>query len=205
MSSASSRLLPRRHLAIFCFLWIFGLAPLINAQQLRREALVINVGYETLIKSEKQWQTGWGEFSKDYVNARVLDVVLKVLGPFDPRVKIEWFFIGQDYDAKKLFIYDRGETEGTVRPGGIHVLPYSRDLIANREKSAFAKNGNQLSGRWPWGWALFVSQNGKRVGDAASLHELVDWTDKHREEAPPADKKRSGLPFVPIFAGTKPK
>lgn len=165
---------------------------------LQRGAIVLNVAAEQVVRSESQWQTAWGDFSKDYINARVLVIDLRQLGPGNPQVKVEWFFIGRDHDKKHLFIYDSGETTGSIARGGIKLTPSSRELVSNRSSY---RNG-RLTGQRPWGWSVFVTQNGRALGETASLPELVKWTQEHRGAArKPSPTSRKPVRFVPQALG----
>jgi hypothetical protein len=170
----------------------------VGAQPLKRGAVVLNVLAEQVVRSETQWQTSWGDFSKDYINARILVVDLRQLGPGTSGVKVEWFFIGRDYDKDRLFIYDSGDSEGNIARGGIKLVPRSKELVSNRNSYS---NG-RLTGKRPWGWAVFVTQNGLALAETASVPELVKWARENRSaEVKSRPSSRSPVPFVPQARG----
>lgn len=184
--------------------WLLFLFPcVIVAQPLQRGNVDLRVSYSLQIKSETQWLTSWGDFSKDYINTRLLDITLRQIGGGDPTVRVQWYFIGRDYDAKKLFIYDEGEFTGDIARGGVKLLPYSKELIGTRERLL---GSNRLSGSHPWGWCVVISQNTKLLEEKASVPELIKWTLENRDKTPPPSSPRKplNLKFIPQALGLMP-
>jgi hypothetical protein len=144
--------------------------------------------------------TTWGAFSKDYINTRILEITLNQIGPGDSTVTINWYFIGRDYDAKRLFVYDQGEFTGKINRGGVKLLPYTKELIATREKLF---GGNRLTGSHPWGWCVIVSQNGRPLEEKASIPELIKWTREHLSDSPPVKREPRNLQFIPQALGLR--
>lgn len=183
------------------------------AQQLERNALVLKVAQEQVVHNSTQWQSAWGDFSKDCINARVLVIDLRRLGDGNSIVTVKWYFIGKDFDQGKLFIYDSGESTGNIAKGGVKLAATSRDLVETREQSTELSTDLVLrttrthTGQQPYGWALFVEQDGRAVGETASLPELVAWTQKklEAEEAPPPVKSKRKAKFVPQALGLVPR
>ena len=180
------------------FLFLFPWA--LIAQPLQRGNVDLRVGYETLIKTESQWATGWGEFSRDYLNTRVLDINLRQIGGGDSTVRVQWYFIGRDYDAKSLYIYDSGEFTGDIARGGVKLLPYSKELIGTREKLL---GTNRLTGSHPWGWCVIISQGNRLIEEKASVPELTKWTLDNRDKLSASKplKKSLSLRFIPQAVG----
>jgi hypothetical protein len=173
----------------------------LHAQPLQRNSIVLDVKAEQIVRSETQWSTSWGSFSRDYLNARILVISLKQIGAGDSGVTVRWYYIGRDYTAKKLFIYDAGQAVGEVVPGGVLVVPKSKSLVATREQTI--ASGRRLTGQHPWGWAVTVHQNGTLLAETASTPEMIDWARAHATEAPEPPKKQKPVPvpFIPQGAG----
>lgn len=185
-------------------LWLALFLPgFLLGQPLQRGNVDLRVNYEARIKTETQWANAWGDFSEDYLNSRMLDITLRQIGGGNPAVDVQWYFIGRDHTAGKLYVYDAGEFSGSIARGGVKLLPYSKELVENREKFF---GSNQLSGAHPWGWCVIVSQDGRRLEKKASTPELVQWTLENRDKAlapPPRNKKRPELHFIPQALGIK--
>lgn len=184
--------------------WLLLFLPwVLAAQPLQRGNVDLRVRHEAKIETETQWDSSWGTFSKDYLNSRVLDIALRQIGGGDSTVLVQWYFVGRDYDAKKLFIYDSGEFTGDIAQGGVKLLPYSKKLISTRDKM---RRSNQLTGAHPWGWCVVISQKGRLLEEKASVPEMVQWTLENRDKLPsPVSPKRPlNLRFVPQALGKPP-
>ncbi len=182
------------------FLLLFALLSPALAQPLQRNSVVLNVAAQQIVRSESQWQTSWGSFSRDLLNSRLLIISLYQLGGGDSLVQVKWYFIGRDYDKQQLFIYDSGETEGNIARGGIKLTPSSKQLILNREQTTTF--GRRTTGQHPWGWAVFVTQKGNPIAETASVPELVKWTQNVLlNEPPPAPKTKRPVKFIPQALG----
>lgn len=182
--------------------WIVFLLPcLLAAQTLHRGQVDLRVVYESQITSEDQWRTDWGAFSKDYLNTGILDITLRQIGGPSAPITVTWYFIGHNLTKKKLFIYDSGDFTGNIVRGGVKLLPYSRELIANRE---YWRGRNRLSGAEPWGWAVFITQGGRALEEKGSTPEMIKWVREHRAgEDAPNPSKRENLRFIPQALGAK--
>jgi hypothetical protein len=164
---------------------------------LPRGALNLQVRQEQITANGSNWRTSWGSFSKDLGNKRVLVVNMKVHGQFDPRILVHWYFVGRDLSTNKLTVYSSGERPAVVGTGGAELLIASseirmkseRENIPPREGSISYGNYGSVavqyggktmptkkSGVSPYGWTLIVSQNGRIVGETASMPDLVKWT-----------------------------
>lgn len=170
------------------------------AQPLKPGSVVLRVETEQIVRRETQWSTSWGSFSRDLINARVLVIALRQLGPGQGPVTVRWWFVGRDYDLDVLFIYDSGETTGKIAAGGVKLAPSSRELVLNREQTLLL--GRQTSGQHPWGWCVAVSQDGRLLAETASLPELVEWTKKTLQsgQKPPQRSKRKVEFVAPMSA-----
>ena len=193
--------------------WMLLCSASAHAQPLERNALVLNVGQEQVVHNSTQWQTAWGDFSKECINARVLVIELRRLGEGNALATVKWYFVGRDYDAGKLFIYDSGESTGNIAKGGVKLAATSRDLVQTREQvtqvttDLVLRTTRTHTGQQPLGWAVFVEQDGRAIGEKASVPELVAWTQKELggEEKPAPVKSKRKAPFVPEALGFKPK
>jgi hypothetical protein len=175
------------------------------AQPLARGAVVLNVYSEQVIRSETEWKTSWGTFSKNYLNKRLLVINLRKLGPGDSSVTVKWYFIGRTAGPQgKMFIYDFGERTGSIAEGGVLIKPYSKELVFNREQTS--SRGSQSSGAKPWGWAVFVEQNGNQLWETASIPELVPWTTENREKIKRSPSESiPEIAFEPVFPSQRGK
>ncbi len=154
------------------------------------------------MRSETQWQTAWGSFSRDLLNSRVLIISLRQLGAGYSNVKVKWYFIGRDYDKELLFIYDSGETDGMIARGGVRLAPASKELVLNREQTTLL--GRRTTGQHPWGWAVFITQGETQLAERASVPELVQWTrDALRKEPAPRKVSKRPVAFVPQAMGSR--
>lgn len=171
-------------------------APELRAQPLRRGSIVLNVSSEQVIRSETQWQTSWGSFSRDFLNSRILIVDIKKIGAGDATVRLEYYFIGKDHDSRSLFVYSSGAVAGYVKAGGVKVIPRSTVLLSNRTN---VSGSNRLSGRVPWGWGVFVTQNGRLLAEQANLPEVLDWLRANRPEVRSSDQPGYRPKFIPNF------
>lgn len=175
------------------------LAPAAYAQPLKKGSIVLDVRNEQIVRNETAWRTAWGSFSRDCINSRVLEIKLRQLGPGTPSVHVRWYFIGRDYDAERLYIYDSGETSGRIAPGGSTIAPISKELILNRSQTRL--RGRRTTGKHPWGWAVFVYQSDRLLAATASVPELVNWTTEEiRENAPPRKSPNRPVQFVSDFS-----
>jgi hypothetical protein len=164
---------------------------------LPRGALNLQVRQEQIAANGSNWRTSWGSFSKELGNKRVLVVNMKVQGQFNPRVLMHWYFVGRDLSTKKLTIYSSGERSAVVSAGGAELviasseirLKSERENVPPREGSISLGNYGSVavqydgktmptkkSGAVPYGWTLIVTQDGRIVGEAASLPDLIKWT-----------------------------
>lgn len=158
--------------------------------------MVLRVEAEQIVRTETDWRTSWGSFSKDLINSRVLVISMRKLGDGTGPVNVRWYFIGRDFDKDRLMIYDSGESNGEIALGGIVLAPTSKELVKNTTQRFL--HGRRVSGQIPWGWAVFVSQNGNPLAEVASVPELVQWTENELKDAPkPARKSTREVKFVP--------
>ncbi len=182
--------------------WLLFFIPcVLAAQNLQRGHIDLRVVYESQITSEDQWRTDWGAFSKDYLNTGILDITLRQIGGPSQPITVTWYFIGHNLREKKLFIYDRGDFTGKIVRGGVKLLPYSRELIANRE---YWRGRNKLTGAEPWGWAVFITQGSRALEEKGSTPEMIKWVrDNHTEQDAPSASKRATLRFIPQAVGAQ--
>lgn len=176
------------------FTWLYMLCcSALWAQPLQRGAVVLDVASEQVIRSETSWRTSWGSFSRDYLNKRLLVIRLRQLGPGNPMVTVRWYFIGRHVKSG-MYIYDSGESTGSIAQGGIILKPYSAELVHTRERTIL--RGNQQDGAQPWGWSVFVTQGNVALWESASVPELVDWTRKRLQAGDKKPARRASSPVV---------
>lgn len=82
-------------------------------------------------KTDKNWETSWGSFDRDYTRSVCISIFVKGMGKTAPAT-LEWYFIARDLNTGKAWIFDSDKSDITLDSAKPEQLEKtSRDIAAS--------------------------------------------------------------------------
>lgn len=162
-----------------------------STSPIQPSALSVRVVQENTERTATNWKTDWGSASKDYLRRRVLCVTLRAVGEYDPRVTLEWYFIGKSNDGGGgLAVYGAGAAEASVSRVATKPYVIGSDFVTHYQDRYNALGITERGGLKPFGWVVLVWQGDRLLRSEGSTPELArDYSAALRSVGPPKIKK----------------
>ena len=128
------------------------------------------------LEIQRNWETDWGSYDRDYFGRIILKIRLGTVGRTRGPMKIQWFWIGRPLiDINRLIIYGKGEKVVEV-PGGYFAECYAAaPVLKNHTLNLAALGERYVSGAQHDGWIVCASDATDRVlAEKASTESLLN-------------------------------
>jgi len=125
---------------------------------------------------QRNWETDWGSYDRDYFGRIILKIRLGTVGRKGGPMKIQWFWIGRPLiDINRLIIYGKGEKAVEV-PGGYFTECYAAaPVLKNHTLNLAALGERYVSGAQHDGWIVCATDaNDHVLAEKASSESLLN-------------------------------